>query len=83
MKTTTYAIWYETRDAETRARYFSSDDEAQARACAKGLRARTDYVARTPSVVAVDAALPTWAVPFGKHRSPQWLGFVETHDVLN
>jgi len=79
----TYAIWYETRDAATRARYFANDDEAQARACAKGLRARTDYVARTPSVAAVDAALPRWAVPFGKHRIPQWLAFVETHDVLN
>ena len=77
-----YAIRYVVRDAETRATYFAGNATAESEACANGARARVDYALRTPSVTKIDRALPPWAVPFGKHKSPQWLAFVESHDVL-
>jgi len=77
-----YAVRYVVRDAETRATYFKGNATAESEACAKGARARVDYALRTPSVTKIDRALPSWAVPFGKHKSPQWLAFVESHDVL-
>lgn len=77
-----YAVRYVVRDAETRATFFKGNATAESEACANGARARIDYALRTPSVTKIDRALPPWAVPFGKHKSPQWLAFVKSHDVL-
>jgi hypothetical protein len=77
-----YVVWYTLRDEEERMKYFGSRADVARHACASGVRVRVDYTVRTPSLAAIDKALPRWTAPFGKHKSPQWLSFFEHLDVV-
>lgn len=77
-----YVVWYTLRDEEERVKHFGSKADVARRACASGVRVRVDYTVRTPSLAAIDKALPRWTAPFGKHKSPQWLSFFEHLDVV-
>ena len=76
-----FALWYEPREQTERTAAFANDATKEKATCSKGVQLRADYIARTPSIARVDAALPKWTAPFGKHKSPQWLAFIETLDV--
>ena len=62
-------------------RIFNGNGRAEAEACENAVRVRVDYVARTPAIARIDKALPKFAAPFGKFKSPQWLAFVDSLDV--
>ena len=76
-----YAVAFEPRAREERDAYFNGNGRAEAEACENAVRVRVDYVARTPAIARIDKALPKFAAPFGKFKSPQWLAFVDSLDV--
>ena len=76
-----YAVAFEPRAREERDAYFNGNGRAEAEACENAVRVRVDYIARTPAIARIDKALPKFAAPFGKFKSPQWLAFVDSLDV--
>jgi len=76
-----FVLWYEPREETERDEAFMKNATRAKQTCSNGVLLRADYIHRTPSIATVDSALPKWTAPFGKHKSPQWLAFVDALDV--